>query len=127
MLKIAIVLASLSWLPLSACADTHKWVEKERPYTRETVSPKDRVQIRRTDGSLLALDHARIDADEQGEFIAGKEHAPEPREVRVELADVQDLEVWEKDPGNIPATIAAGLVVLGAIVLYLLHGSSTHY
>jgi len=123
--SVAVVALSIAMVLLPSCLDTHTWVEKEKPWTESTVAHTDRVQVERADGSHLTLAHPRIGTDERGEFLAG--HVPElgEKEVRLDLSGVRTLEVWEKQTGQLAASIAAGIVVAGAIVLYLLHGSST--
>lgn len=118
-------LAATAWLLLAACADTHQWAEKEKPWTQATVAHAERVQVQRADGTRIVLEHARIGDDEHGAFLAGRARGVPDQEIRIDLPDVQTLETWEKEPRNLAAQIAAGIVVLGAIVLYLLHGSST--
>jgi hypothetical protein len=108
---------------LPACLDVHSWVEKKRPWSAKTIEHTDEVRLERSDGSEVTLEHPRIDKDEQGEFLAGQVHRQGNAEVRVHLASVRTLETREVQSGNVAASIAAGLVVAAAAVLYILHGT----
>jgi hypothetical protein len=124
MREIATVLAALGLFLLGACTGTHEWIEKAEPWTQETIAHADRVRIHRRYGGQVVLERPRIDRDERGEFIAGHAQAHEEQEIRIEMPDVQSLEVWAKGTRNVAAEIAAGIVIAGAIILLILHGSS---
>jgi hypothetical protein len=104
-------------LTLPGCLDVHSWTEKEKPWTAATIADSNEVRIARPDGSQVTLEHARIEPGERGATLVGRTTGPAERELRVELAEIRTLEVREVDAGKVVASVAAALLVLGAIYL----------
>lgn len=97
--------------------DIHEWVEKDRPWGRDTLADSEQVRIERVNGSQLTLEDPRIGEDERGSYLAGRTPGTAGEEVRLDLAEIRVLEVREVDTGAVVAGIAAGIVVVGALLL----------
>jgi len=104
---------------LAGCVDVHTWVEKDRPWVQATIADTEQVRVERADGTLLTLEHARIGKDERGDYLAGRTLGADGRDVRLDLADVRNLEVQEVDAGAVAASIAAGIVIVAAVLLFV--------
>ena len=117
--RVAFALAFSAILMLPGCLNVHSWEPKDRPWTRSTIDESAQVRIERADGSQMTLEHARIENDDRGTFLAGRIPGGGAREVRMELTDIRTLEVRELDAGKLAAAIAAGIVVLAAIYFFV--------
>ena len=111
------IVAILGLLP--SCLDTHTWVEKEKPWDQSTIADADRVRVRCSDGSKVVLEAPRIKHEERGEFLIGRGPQSGDQELRFDLASIRSLEVREVDTGKAVSGIVVGIVVVGAVLLYL--------
>ena len=103
---------------LPACLDVQGWVGTDEPWTASTLENEDRVRVERLDGTRVVLERPRIERDEQGAFVVGHEGGL-ARETSIDLESVRSLEVRGTDSGKLAAAIVGGLVVVGAIAIFV--------
>lgn len=117
---LAAFLALLGLLP--ACLGTRDWVEKERPWTRATLAHAKEVRIENADGTTLTVERPQIVHDERGDFLAGDAPSLGQQAVRIDLATIRSLELREVSATATVGSIAWGIVVVTAAVLFVLYG-----
>jgi uncharacterized membrane protein YidH (DUF202 family) len=107
---------------LLACLGTRDWVEKERPWTQATLAQAKEVRVENADGTSLTVERPQIVHDEHGDFLTGRVPSLGQEEVRIDLATIRGLELREVNPATTVSSIAWGIVIVAAAVLFVLYG-----
>lgn len=114
------LLALLGLLP--ACLGTRDWVEQARPWTQATLARAKEVRVENADGTSLTVERPQIVHDEHGDFLVGNVPSPGQEAVRIDLATVRSLELREVSAEATVGSIAWGIVIAAAAVLFVLYG-----
>ena len=116
----AAILTLLGLLP--ACSGTRQWVEQARPWTQATLVHAKEVRVENADGSNLTVERPHIVHDEQGDFLTGSAPSLGQEAVRIDLTTIRSLELREVNAAATVGSIAWGIVIVAAAVLYILYG-----
>jgi len=104
---------------VAGCLETHRWVEREKPWNQNTLAESDCARIERNDGTQIILEEVRIRHEESGDILTGREKSGGNHQIQIKLASIRTLEVREADTGRLVSGILIGIVALAAIGLFL--------